>query len=407
MCVPTTSNSFSLTYPFAITNPTNVWCEQVIPAQQENQSDPIACLETNLEKQLEKNHEYRERSNAMKSQLDTLRKVQFFSREGLHGELLFRCQTGEELRVKRGKFFLLKQGSVFVIDKEVFLTQEAKQSLLKASKDFLLDRGRILLSQMEEIFLSEGEFSLIEKGKSVLLHKEEVFSLKDFFLPKEVSSPEPEEIFLSEQGEIFLGRKGDIFFRGEGDVLLEQGEIFFERQGEIFQSTTEILFSPDRDMFFRSNKVKGFLSEERADSLAGATKKMLINFLIKEISLIEENAKNDKQIKSLEEQLEKFNSKNQNKDQIAERILKEMIRGCKEENDRYQTWNNNWFSVQEFLELPSPSNPKQLLGKLARDNGDLQIAREKKMEMIKSLEKQLEQVTQKDILSKAGISPCS
>ena len=84
-----------------------------------------------------------------------------------------------------------------------------------------------------------------------------------------------------------------------------------------------------------------------------------------------------------------------------------MIRGCKEENDRYKTWSNNWFSVQEFLELPAPSNPKQLLGKLARDNGDLKIDKEKKMERIKSLEKQLEQITQKEVLSKAGISPCS
>jgi len=29
------------------------------------------------------------------------------------------------------------------------------------------------------------------------------------------------------------------------------------------------------------------------------------------------------------------------------------------------------------------------------------------MERIKSLEKQLEQITQKEVLSKAGISPCS
>jgi len=374
--VSTTSNSSS--WKYTITDPTNAWYKQEMAAQQKNHSDSIVCLETHLEKQLEKNHEYRERSNAMKSQLDTLKKVQFFSRERLQGEFLFRHQTGEDLQLKKGKIFLLEQGSVFVIGKRVFLTQEAKHSLLRASKDFLLDRGRVLLSQVEEIFSKQGEFSLIGKGKSVLLHKEEVFSLKDFFSPKEVSLPELENIFLSEQGEIFLGGKGDVFFRGEGDVLLEQGEIFFESQGEIFQSTTEILFSPDRDMLFRSNKVKGFLSEERVASLEGAVKKMLINFLIKEISLIEDNAKNDKQIKSLEEQLEKFNSKNQNKDQIVERVLKEMIRGCKEENDRYKTWSNNWFSVQEFLELPAPSNPKQLLGKLARDNGDLKIDKEKK-----------------------------
>ena len=404
--MPITSDSFSWVCPFTGTNSANACCAQEV--QQENHSNPIACLETNLEKQLEKNQEYREYSNAMKSQLDALRKVQFFSRESLQGELLFSYQTGEELRAKRGKIFSLKQGSVFVIDREVFLTREAKQSLLRAGKDFLLNRGRVLLSQMEEIFLSkQGEFSLIEKGESVRLRKEEVFSLKDFLPPEEVSPSEWEEIFLSEQGEVFLGSKGDIFFGGEEDMLLEQGEISLKSQGEVLQSTTKVFFSPDRDMLLRSNKVKGFLSKERADSLAEAAKKMLIDFLIKEISLIEDHAKKDKQILSLKEQIEELTSENQNKDQIAERVLKEMIRGYKEENDRYQRWNANWLSVQEFLELPFSSSPKQLLDKFARDNSDLQIAREEKREIIKSLEKQLEQITQKDILSKAGISPCS
>ena len=157
----------------------------------------------------------------------------------------------------------------------------------------------------------------------------------------------------------------------------------------MFQLKRETFFCPNKNLFFRSNKVKGFLSEEREASLEGAVKKMLINFLIKGINLIEENSKNDKQIKLLEDQLE-LNHKNQDEDQIEERSLEKMIKSCKEENDRYQTWIDNTFFVQNFLESFIFFNPKRLLGKLSKDSSDLKIDKERKIGMIKSLEKQLE-----------------
>ena len=326
---------------------------------------PVVGLKEDLEKQLKKNNEHKTWNGFIKPWLDSLKKVHFFSRERLQGKFLFQSEMGEELRLKRGKIFRLERKSVFIIDEEVFLTQEAKQGLLKAGQDFLLDRGRVFLSQIGEIFIKNKEVLLIEKGNAALVNR----------------------------GQVFVPRKREIF-------LSEQGEVFLERQGIIFQLERETFFHPSKNQIFRSNKVKGFISEERAASLEGAVKKMLINFLIREINLIEENTENDKRIKSLEDQLE-FNNRDQDKDQIEEISLKKMIKSCKEENDRYQMWIDNTLFAQDFLEAPIFFNQKQLLGKLARDNGDLQIAREKKIEMIESLEKQLE------YLSKAGISPCS
>lgn len=368
MCTPTISNSFSWVYSLAIAKPTNIWYEKATSTQTESSSDFLSLssfkpIPEALEKQLKKNHEYKARSDAIKSRLDTLKKVQFFSRERLQGKFLFRSQTGQEFQLKRGKVFLLERKSIFVIDEEVFLSQKAKQVLLKVGQDFLLDKGRVFLSQIGEIFIKNKEVFLIEKGKSIPLPR------------NEASLPRNREIFLSEQGEVFL-----------------------ERQGTIFHSTRETFFYPNKNIFFRSNRVKGFLSEEKREaSLEGAVKKLLINFLIKAINLIEENTKNNKQIASLEEQIRKCANKNQDKDLIKQRSLKKMIKSCKEENDRYQAWMGNALLVQNFLESSIFFNPKQLLGKLVKDNGDLKIDKERKIEIMKSLEKQLEQITQKDI----------
>lgn len=357
MCVSTTLSPFSWVYSLTITNPTDLWYKGR-PTQKETSADPLSftsfkpviSLKEDLKKQLKKNHKHRVHSSAIKSWLVGLEKVQFFSRERLQGKLLFRSETGQEFPLKRGKTFLLEQKSVFIIDEEVFLTQEAKQYLLKVGKDFLLDKGRVFLSQLGEIFIKSKEVFLIEKGRSALVNRRQVFI------------PKNQEIFLSEQGEVFL-----------------------LRQGDIFQSIKETFFHPNKNMFFRLNKVKGLLSEERDASLEGVVKKMLINFLIQGINLIEENTQNDKQIKSLKAQLEKLTNKNQ----IEEKSLKKMIKSCKEENDRYQAWIDNALFVQHFLEAPVFFNPKQLLGKLSRDNGDLKIDKERKIEMINSLEKQL------------------
>ncbi|VHO03499.1 hypothetical protein [Candidatus Rhabdochlamydia sp. T3358] len=371
MCVSTILNPFSWVYCAPSIELSNTYQEGA-SVQQEIHAvpleftsfKPVVGLKEDLEKQLKKNNEHKTWNGFIKPWLDGLKKVHFFSRERLQGKFLFQSKMGEELRLKRGKIFRLEQKSVFIIDEEVFLTQEAKQGLLKAGQDFLLDRGRVFLSQIGEIFIKNKEVLLIEKGKAALVNR----------------------------GQVFVPRKREIF-------LSEQGEVFLERQGIIFQLARETFFHPSKNQLFRSNKVKGFISEERAASLEGAVKKMLINFLIRGINLIEENTENDKQIKSLESQLERY--RNQNKDQIEEISLKKMIASCKEENDRYQMWIDNTLFAQDFLDAPIFFNPKQLLGKLVRDNSNLKIDKERKIEMIESLEKQLE------YLSKAGISPCS
>ena len=190
MRVSTISNSYSWVYS-PTTDSTSTWHKKAIPTQEESHPDSLNLtsfkpIPEALGKQLKKNHEYRVRSDAIKFRLDTLKKVQFFSRERLQGEFLFRSQTGQEFQLKRGKVFLLERKSVFVIDKEVFLTQEVKQGLLKAGQGFLLDKGRVFLSQIGEVFIKNKEVFLIEKGKSALINR------KELFLPKK------REIFLSE-----------------------------------------------------------------------------------------------------------------------------------------------------------------------------------------------------------------